>query len=162
MEESLDMLDAYVPEAIYYLCCPGCHGFCQITLNHIPSIHSSTSIFSCSLNFDVNRPLTFSKVDNIMSMTLYSAFTTNSTTLLVNCIWCEWWQCITKLSGNKYDWPKGPCGHSYNNPLGKEIRHLSWGNYMLMSKRLIVLSAVVLQRDKLSELILIFEVCSTT
>ena len=62
-------------------------------------------------------------------------------------IWGERWLRLLKLSRRLYSIPGGAIGRKYVNLLAEEVMHVVVGNYP--SDRLIVFSAMMLQRDKM-------------
>ena len=61
--------------------------------------------------------------------------------------WVRWWHAITHLNGRLYHVPGGSVGRKYVDLLTTEMSHLAVGNYP--SERLIVFSAVTLQRNRM-------------
>ena len=115
--------------------------------NQSSFVFTGTSVTPSSFGLDVDRLLTSSEVDVLMSRAFDFTLTKDLAISGGDRISLERWQSIIQLSGKHYDLPRGPCGRRYIDLLSEEIRHLSRGNYP--SDRLIVFSSVVLQRDKL-------------
>ena len=63
-----------------------------------------------------------------------------------SCVWCARWLKVVRLYGRVYAIPGGAIGKKYVGLLSEEVMHVAVGNYP--SDRLIVFSAVMLQREK--------------